>query len=410
MTARIEKSVFISYRRTNFPWALAIYQELTHKGYDVFLDYLSIDSGNFEKVILENIKARAHFLVILTLSSLERCQEPEDWLRREIETAIGEKRNIVPVMLENFDFGNPLVRQALTGKLSSLNKFNGLRVYTEYFFEAMDRLRNRYLNIELNTVLYPISIETKKVTKKQQAALSKVKQVRKEELNVQEWYERGYEYHGTGNYKEAIRCYSESIALRPDADWVHYIRGELLREKGDYNGAIIDFNEVIRLEPDNAEAYLRRGSSYQDLGVLDRAITDYQEVIRLKPYDATAHYQLGAVHQANGELDKAIEYFTNTILITPNHVMARMSLFGLLQKLERESEAREHEKIAHLLIQKEDEYNRACFEAICGNTDKALELLRVGLKKGQSSQEWTRRDPDFENLREDPGFKELVGE
>jgi len=63
---RVEKTIFISYRRTNLPWALCIYQNLTMHGYDVFFDYQSIDSGNFEKVILENIKTRAHFLVILT--------------------------------------------------------------------------------------------------------------------------------------------------------------------------------------------------------------------------------------------------------------------------------------------------------------------------------------------------------
>jgi hypothetical protein len=44
---RIEKTVFISYRRTNFPWALAIFHELTSHGYDVFLDYNGIASGDF---------------------------------------------------------------------------------------------------------------------------------------------------------------------------------------------------------------------------------------------------------------------------------------------------------------------------------------------------------------------------
>ena len=63
MTARIEKTVFISYRRTDFPWALSIYQDLTHHNYDVFLDYKSIPSGDFEQAIIENIKSRAHFIV-----------------------------------------------------------------------------------------------------------------------------------------------------------------------------------------------------------------------------------------------------------------------------------------------------------------------------------------------------------
>jgi DNA-binding XRE family transcriptional regulator len=32
---RIEKTIFLSYRRTNIPWALAIFQNLTHNGYDL---------------------------------------------------------------------------------------------------------------------------------------------------------------------------------------------------------------------------------------------------------------------------------------------------------------------------------------------------------------------------------------
>ena len=57
---RIEKTVFISYRRTDESWGLAVFQDLTHNGYDVFIDYDGIASGNFETVILENIRARAH--------------------------------------------------------------------------------------------------------------------------------------------------------------------------------------------------------------------------------------------------------------------------------------------------------------------------------------------------------------
>jgi len=52
---RIEKTVFISYRRANFPWALAIYKELHHDGYDVFFDYLSINAGDFETAIIQMI-------------------------------------------------------------------------------------------------------------------------------------------------------------------------------------------------------------------------------------------------------------------------------------------------------------------------------------------------------------------
>jgi hypothetical protein len=52
-------------RRTKVPWALAIFQDLTQHGYDMFFDFQGIASGDFEHVILENIRARAHFLVLL---------------------------------------------------------------------------------------------------------------------------------------------------------------------------------------------------------------------------------------------------------------------------------------------------------------------------------------------------------
>ena len=73
-------------------------------------------------------------------------------------------------------------------------------------------------------------------------------------------------------------------------------------------------------------------------------------------------------------------------------------------------EAKEQEKIGRELFQEDDEYDRACFEANCGNIDIALELLKVGLEKNQVTKKWAKNDPDFENIRDDPRFKELVGE
>ena len=138
---RVEKTVFVSYRRTNAAWALAIFQNLTQHGYDVFFDFNGIASGDFERVILGNIEARAHFVVLLTPSALERCGDPADWLRREIETALASQRNVVPLMLEGFDFGTPAIANQLTGKLAALKSYNALRVPAEYFGEAMDLSR-----------------------------------------------------------------------------------------------------------------------------------------------------------------------------------------------------------------------------------------------------------------------------
>jgi hypothetical protein len=156
-----QKTVFVSYRRADEQWALAIFQNLTQHGYDVFIDYDGIASGDFETAILENIKARAHFLVLLTPTAVGRLDEPGDWMRREIEAAIDSQRNIVPLMLKGFDFDKPAIATQLTGRLVALKRYNSLYLHEGYFSPAMERLRAKFLNVSLETVLYPASLSAK---------------------------------------------------------------------------------------------------------------------------------------------------------------------------------------------------------------------------------------------------------
>lgn len=99
------KTVFISYRRdaTGRAFARSIKQELTRHGYDVFFDVDSIDSGKWEQQILTQVPERSHFLLLLTPGALDRCADKNDWVRREFETAVQHRRNIVPVREESVD-------------------------------------------------------------------------------------------------------------------------------------------------------------------------------------------------------------------------------------------------------------------------------------------------------------------
>jgi tetratricopeptide (TPR) repeat protein len=249
---RIEKTVFISYRRTNAPWALAIFQDLKYNGYDAFFDFQGIASGDFERVILENVRARAHFLILLTPSALERCGERGDWLRREIETEMDTRRNVVPLMLDNFDFTAPSIVSQLTGQLAALKDYNGLHVPADYFPEAMGRLRERFLNVPLEAVLHPASASARQAAKAQQAAATAAPAVAQEELTAQGWFEKGFE---AADWDEQVRCYTEAIRLKPDYADAYINRGTARSDKGDFDGALTDCGEALRLKPDSAIAY-----------------------------------------------------------------------------------------------------------------------------------------------------------
>jgi tetratricopeptide (TPR) repeat protein len=369
---RIEKTVFISYRRTNSFMARAVFQSLTARGYDVFFDYEGINSGDFEQIILGNLRARAHFLVILTPSALERCNEPGDWLRREIEMAIDEKRNIVPLFFEGFNFESPSIGQYLTGKMARLKSYNGLNVPSDYFNEAMDKLTNRFLNTPLDGVLHPLSKEARKGADSQKAAVKKTEKVTENELSAEEWFEKGYK---TTDPDEQIHCYSEAIRLKPDYAESYHNRGVARKANNDLQGALADYDKAILHKPDLVVSYIGRGITRRANNDLQGALTDFNKAIRLDPSVGTA----------------------------------RVSLVSILRKLNRTAEAEQQEKLARELIDKENEYNQACFEAICGNVERALELLKIAMDKGQSGREWARQDPDFESIRDNPRFQEIVG-
>jgi tetratricopeptide (TPR) repeat protein len=316
---RIEKTVFISYRRTNVPWALAIFQNLTQFGFDVFFDYSGIASGDFEGVILGNITARAHFLVLLTPSALERCGEPADWLRREIETALDSKRNIVPLMLEGFDFGSPTIASQLTGKLAALKRYNGLSIPPEYFLEAMGRLRDRFLNLPLTSVLHPASTAAQVAATEQKAVADAAPPVQEKELTAQQWFERGFD---AANPDEKLRFYSEAIRLRPGFAVAFNNRGNVRYTSGDLEGAIRDFSEAIRLKPDFPKAFINLGLARSDKGDLEGALKDYNEAIRLKPDEAIAFNNRGLARHNKGDLEGALKDYNEAIRLKPDEDIA----------------------------------------------------------------------------------------
>jgi tetratricopeptide (TPR) repeat protein len=315
----IEKTVFLSYRRTNVPLALAIFQNLTQHGYDVFFDYSGIAGGDFERVILGNITARAHFLVLLTPSALERCGDAADWLRREVETALANERNIVPLMLEGFDFGTPRIASQLTGKLAALKQYNGLSIPPEYFMEAMERLRGRYLNVALAAVLHPASLSARRAATEQKAAAHAAPAVQEEELTAQQWFERGF---AATDLDERLRFYNEAIRLRPDNASAFNNRGNARREKGDLEGALQDFNEAIRLKPDYPYALNNRGIARHDKGDLEGALQDYNEAIRLDPDYANAFNNRGLARRDKGDVEGALLDYNEAIRLDPGYAKA----------------------------------------------------------------------------------------
>lgn len=324
--SNIEKTVFISYRRTNSYHALAIYQALVGKGYDVFIDYNSIDSGKFDDIILDQIKARAHFVVILTPSALERCDDPTDWVRIEILTAMDAGRNIVPVMFDGFDWKADIIEK-LPQALRGLARYNALPVPTSmlYFGMAMELLDGKFLSKPITVTIHSTPQEDVQAVVETLALATQQPTVTEHQLLADSYFERGNQFYWNGQYDKCVSEYTESLRYNPHNPTAYYRRGiaylklqlfNLAEE--DYKKAIEEANLLIQKYPNNAELYQARGATYGSHGEYKQALADFNRAIQINPQYAFAYNNRGLVYRNKGDYDRAIADFNQAIRLNPN--------------------------------------------------------------------------------------------
>lgn len=133
-----QRRVFISYRRDGASdLARVVRMELERRGYPCFLDVDDVGAGRFDARLLQEIEAAPNFVLVLATGSLDRCGEPDDWLRREIAHAVRHGRRIVPLVAEGFQFPADADLPPEVARLAGLNAV----VYSHaYFGASFDRL------------------------------------------------------------------------------------------------------------------------------------------------------------------------------------------------------------------------------------------------------------------------------
>ena len=53
-------------------------------------------------------------------------------------------------------------------------------------------------------------------------------------------------------------------------------------------------------------------------------------------------------------------------------------------------------------------YNLACMESLAGRAEQALEHLRAAVSADENLRDYARGDSDFDSIRDQPAFAELV--
>ncbi len=128
--------IFLSYRRDGGEATAKILRDkLTEAGYRVFLDVESLRSGDFNTELYRVIDGCRDFLIVLSPGALDRCDNEEDFVRLELEYALGKNKNIIPVILRGFTFP-----ETLPDSIAPLRYKNGVESNYQFFDAFMEKL------------------------------------------------------------------------------------------------------------------------------------------------------------------------------------------------------------------------------------------------------------------------------
>ncbi len=215
-----------------------------------------------------------------------------------------------------------------------------------------------------------------------------------------------------GNIKEALRLNRLAIEKNPQAAFPHYELGRIYDQQGrPHKEAIEEYEKTIALDPFYAAPYEGIGFIYEKQGRFDEAVVKYNRAIELDPRFANSYVYLGRIFSKQGLKNEALGMSEEAVKLEPTNRWVNASLAACYRRLGQTAEyAAQVEVCRRLEVQPyESEYDKAGFEALCGNTEAALGLIPAVLEKKQRAAAFLRRDPDFEFVRSDPRFKILLG-
>ena len=182
-------------------------------------------------------------------------------------------------------------------------------------------------------------------------------------------------------------------------------------EMREIEAGLAKFKRVVQINPRNAHAWDALGNLYKSAGQYKEALLAYEQAISNDPSKALYHHHLALVYACEGRMEDAIDAFQRVIEIEPDHGLAHAALGGYYRKMGLEELAQKHVgKAMKSIFDSENEYNRACLAAICGNTDQALRAPASGTEEQADIRGLDPARPRSGLHPAGPRFKQLISD
>jgi len=185
-----------------------------------------------------------------------------------------------------------------------------------------------------------------------------------------------------------------------------------------YPDAEAEFEKAIELDPESFDAWYFFARNKVHEGDLERALKLLQRAAKVRPEDyqsvllqAQLYHSLGDQKRELEVARKGIERTRAVLELNPDDNRAyNLGAFALLRLGERDEAVRwMRESLRKAPMDSIVNYNAACFYALAGEVERALDCLEnCYLKVGNLNREWLLHDSDLDNVREHPRFAKIL--
>ena len=257
----------------------------------------------------------------------------------------------------------------------------------------------------------------------------------------------GYTFGGLGRYEEALAAFQQAIELYPDDVGPHLGVGRAYTDMGRHEDAVVAFQwateaapadvrawhslgealrrlkrypeaeaairRAVKLDPREPDSYRLLGDLYASQSQAPQALAAYEQAVdrQTDPHEkAVLRLREGGAQQRMGRYQAAIDTYRQASDAWPELMPAYLETGACLRRLGRGAEAVGPLQSARQLIAKDDAYNLACLESVCGNTEAALNWLKTAVEREPHRRSQALADPDFDFIRQAEGFEGLVGQ
>jgi tetratricopeptide (TPR) repeat protein len=213
------------------------------------------------------------------------------------------------------------------------------------------------------------------------------------------------------NWPEAEKEFKLSIQLNPDYATAHqWYAIHYLTATDQMESALEEMKRALQLEPTSLVMNSFMGATLYFAGRYDEAIEQCRWTIEMDPNFAVAHWHLGLAYEQKEMFDKAIAEFQKATTLSGGSALLKACLGHAYAKANRIDEATKIMAELNELSQQRyvSSYERAAISVALGDERQSFELLERAYGEHSFHMVYLKVWPQFNLVRNDPRFQDLI--